>query len=155
MIGRMSMKLARFWLPAIALAVLAFPVFAGSHMKDEPVGKIEIKQWKVGFILGGGWGSAELKFQGKTYPLKINGLRVGAVAGVAKTDLVGDVYHLNEPGDIEGTYTAGEAAIAVAGGGKAWALKNAKGVVLKVSGKQMGIEIALDVGGMSVKLENS
>ena len=59
-----------------------------------------------------------------------------------------------EPEDIEGTYTAGEAAIAIAGGGKAWALKNAKGVVLKLSGKQMGIEIALDVGGMSVKLKD-
>ena len=147
-------KLAIFWLPAIALAVLAFPVFAGSHTKKaEPVATIEIKQWKVGFIAGGGWGGGELKYKGKAYPLKIKGLRVGAVAGVAKTDLIGDVYHLTKPEDIEGTYTAGEAAIAIAGGGKVWALKNSKGVVLKLSGKQLGIEVALDVAGMSVELE--
>ena len=159
MIGRVAKKLVTLWLPAMALVVLTFPVFADSHMKgeaaeDEPVAKIEIKQWKVGFIAGGGWGSGELKYQDKSYPLKINGLRVGALVGIAKTDLVGDVYHLTKPEDIEGIYTAGEAAIAIAGGGKVWALKNSKGVVLKLSGKQMGIEIALDVAGMSVKLKD-
>ncbi len=154
MIGRMSEKLATLWVPAIALVVLTFPAFAGSHMEEEPVAKIEIKQWKVGFIAGGGWGGGDLKYQGKSYSLKIKGLRVGAVAGVAKTDLLGDVYHLNKPEDIEGTYTAAEAAIAVAGGGKVWALKNAKGVVLKIEGKQMGIEVALDIAGMSVELKD-
>ncbi len=151
-------KLVTLWVPAIALVLFAFPALAGSHMEEEaaeeePVAKIEIRQWKVGFIAGGGWGNGALIYQDKIYPLKIKGLRVGALAGVAKTDLIGDVYHLTQPEDIEGTYTAGEAAIAVAGGGKAWALKNSKGVVLKVSGKQLGIEVALDLAGMSVKLE--
>lgn len=155
MIGRISKKLVTLWVPAIALVFVTFPAFADSHTKDQPVAKIEIKQWKVGFIAGGGWGGGDLKYQGKSYPLKINGLRVGAVAGIAKTDLVGDVYNLTNPEDIEGTYTAAEAAIAVAGGGKAWALKNSKGVVLKLSGKQLGIEVALDVAGMSVKLEGT
>ena len=154
MIGTMLKKLVTLWLPAIALVALTFPAFAGSHMKEEPVAKLEIKQWKVGFIAGGGWGGGKLKYQGESYPLKIKGLRVGAVAGVAKTDLLGDVYHLTKPEDIEGTYTAGEAAIAVAGGGKVWVLKNAKGVVLKIEGKQMGIEVALDVAGMSVELKD-
>ena len=156
--SRISSKLVTLWVPAIALVLFAFPALAGSHMQEEaaedkPVGKIEIRQWKVGFIAGGGWGGGALIYQDKTYPLKIKGLRVGAVAGIAKTDLVGDVFHLTKPEDIEGTYTAGEAAIAVAGGGKAWALKNSKGVVLKISGKQLGIEIALDVAGMSIELE--
>ncbi len=160
MVSRISKKLATVWLPAIALVVTTFPVFADSHMKGgaaepEPDAQIEIKQWKVGFILGGGGGEGTLIYQGKSYPLKIDGLRVGALAGIAKTDLTGSVFNLTKLEDIEGTYTAGEAAIAIAGGGKAWALKNSKGVVLKLSGKQLGIEVALDVAGMSVKLEDT
>ena len=111
MIGRMTKNLVTLWLPAMALVVLMFPVFADSHIKNEPVAKIEIKQWKVGFIIGGGGGSGALTYQGKSYPLKIEGLRIGAVVGVAKADLRGDVYHLTKPEDIEGTYTAAPAAV--------------------------------------------
>lgn len=142
------------WIGALVLAVLTFPVLADSHMKDEPVATIEIKQWKVGFIIGGGGGSGQLKYKGESYPLEIEGLRIGAVAGIAKADLIGDVYHLNEPADIEGGYTAAEAAIAVGIGGDAWALKNENGVVLKLSGTQKGLELALDLSGMTITLKD-
>ena len=75
------------------------------------------------------------------------------MAGVTKADLTGDVYHLTEPKDIEGSYTAAEASIAVGIGGHAWALKNKKGVVLKLSGTQKGIELALELSGMTIKLK--
>ena len=153
MLASASKTLVTFWLPAMALALLTFSAFAESHTKDEPVATIEIKQWKVGFIIGGGGGSGELKFEGKSYPLDITGLRIGAMAGIAKADLTGDVYHLTEPKDIEGGYTAAEAGIAVGLGGDAWALKNEKGVVLKLSGSQKGIEIALDLSGMTITLK--
>ncbi len=154
MLASASKRLVTFWLPAMALVLLTFSAFAESHAEeDEPVATIEIKQWKVGFIIGGGGGSGELKYQGKSYPLDISGLRIGAVAGIAKADLFGDVYHLTEPKDIEGGYTAAEAAIAVGLGGDAWALKNEKGVVLKLSGSQKGIEIALDLSGMTITLK--
>ena len=158
--SRLSTKLLPVCLFAIACVFAASPVFAAGHMEEqevateEPDAKIEIKQWKVGFIVGGGGGKGKLMHEGKEHRLKINGLRVGAVIGVAKTDLIGNVYNLSKPEDIEGIYHAAGAAIAVAGGGKVWALKNKKGVVLKLEGKQLGIELAIDYSGMSVKLRD-
>ncbi len=140
-------------LSVFALVTLAFPAFAGSHMKDEPTASIEIKNWRVGFILGYAGGSGTLNFKGESHDLRIKGLRVGAAAGIAKASLTGEVYNLTKLEDIEGTYSAGAAAVAVAAGGKVWTLENSKGVIIKVRGKQRGLELALDMSGMSVKLQ--
>lgn len=141
----------------IAVILLVGLVFAFSSpvlsADPEPSGTIDIKKWKAGFILGIGGGGGTLKYQGKSYPIKIGGLRVGAIVGVAHADLTGTVYNMKQLSDIEGTYLAGEAAIAVGGGGKVSVLENNKGVVLKLKGMQVGIEIAIDVGGMSIKLK--
>ena len=40
-----------------------------------------------------------------------------------------------------------------AGGAKVAELKNSKGAVLKVKGKQVGLELALDLSGTYVSLE--
>jgi hypothetical protein len=66
---------------------------------------------------------------------------------------VGDVHNLKNLKDIEGTYSAAQAAIAVGGGAKTWTLENQNKVTLKLKGKQVGIEVALDVGGMELKLK--
>jgi hypothetical protein len=77
----------------------------------------------------------------------------GATIGVSKADLVGEVYNLKNASDIAGAYTAGQASVAVAGGAKVAELKNSKGAVLKVKGAQMGLELALDLSGMEIRLE--
>ncbi|MDJ0863940.1 MAG: hypothetical protein QNJ82_17100 [Gammaproteobacteria bacterium] len=165
MVGRFVESLVMSWLFALALLVGTSPVFATAHMEEEqaaeeaveeqePDATIELKQWKVGLILGGGGGKGKLHYQGETHRLKIGGLHIGAVIGIARADVEGGVYNLEKLEDIEGTYTATEAAIAVTGGGKVWKLKNSKGVVLRLEGKQLGIELALDVGGVSVRLRD-
>ena len=78
---------------------------------------------------------------------------MGATIGASKAELIGEVYNIKNPSDIEGTYTAGQAGVAVAGGSKVAELKNSKGVVLKVKGKQIGLEFALDLSGMQVSLK--
>ena len=139
----------------IAIVLLVSLGWASSTLAQSgtPDAKIEIKQWKAGFIVGVEGGSGTLTYKGKTYPLSIKGLRVGATVGVATADLVGDVHNLKTLKDIEGTYTTQQAAIAVGGGEKVWALKNQNGVNLKLKGKQIGIEVALDIGGMKLKLK--
>ena len=154
MFPRMSKELVSILLPAIALVTPAMPVFADSHTMNEPTATIDIRNWRVGFILGYGGGKGRLHHEGKTYPLKISGLRVGALAGIAKTDLSGDVFNLTKPEDIEGVYSAGSAAVAVVAGGKVWTLENSKGVILQVKGKQKGVELALDMSGMSISLRD-
>jgi hypothetical protein len=118
-----------------------------------PSGTIQLTLYKAGFIVGGSGGKGTLKFKGKQYPLSIGGVSLGATIGASKADLTGEVYNLKSPGDIEGAYTAGQASIAVVGGGKVAELKNSKGVLLKVSGGQVGLEAALDLSGMEVTLK--
>jgi hypothetical protein len=138
---------------AATLIVAAGTMLFASLASAAPDGTIEFTLVKAGLIVGGSGGSGTLKFKGKQYPFDIGGVSLGATIGASKAELVGEVYNLKQPSDIEGTYSAGTASVAVAGGGKVAELKNSKGVVLKVSGKQVGLEAALDLSGMSVSLK--
>jgi len=83
--------------------------------------------------------------------LNVSGIGVGTI-GVAKADMVGQVYNLRSPADIAGTYTAVSGGIAVAGGGKTARLQNANGVVMELRGTQVGFEVSLSLSGMTVAL---
>ena len=138
---------------AATLIVAAGTMLFASLATAAPDGTIELTLYKAGFIVGGSGGEGTLKFKGKQYPVSIGGVSLGATIGVSKAELIGEVYNLKQPSDIEGTYSAGTASLAVAGGAKVAELKNSKGVVLKVKGKQVGLEAALDLSGMSVSLK--
>ena len=139
----------------IAVVLLVSLGWAGSTLAQSgtPDAKIEISQWKVGFIVGVSGGKGTLTYKSKSYPLSIKGLRVGATAGIATADLVGDVHNLKNVKDIEGTYSAAQVSIAVGGGAKSWTLENQKKVTLNLTGKQVGLEVAFDVGGMKIELK--
>jgi lipid-binding SYLF domain-containing protein len=135
------------------LIVAAGTMLFASLATAAPDGTIELTLYKAGFIVGGSGGEGTLKFKGKQYPVSIGGVSLGATIGVSKAELIGEVSNLKQPGDIEGVYSAVQAGVAVAGGGKVAELKNSKGVVLKVKGKEVGLELALDLSGMGVSLK--
>ncbi len=140
-------------LASALLLTTAAPV-SQAEEQAEPSGTIKLKQWKVGLIVGGGRGSGKQNFQGKTYPLKLKGLRIGATIEISRADIKGDVFHLNRVEDITGNYKAFQAgAAAIVGARKYWELKNEKGVVLRLKGREAGLELALDYGGMWIELE--
>lgn len=118
----------------------------------EQPASIEFEIYKAGFIVGVSGGKGTLQFQGRRHALSIAGVSVGATAGISKAELVGEVRNLHHLADIEGTYSAPQAGIALGGGEKITRLENSKGVVLNVRGKQMGIEVAVDLNGMQISL---
>jgi hypothetical protein len=138
---------------AATLIVAAGTLLFANLAAAAPSGTIEFTLYKAGFIVGGSGGKGTLKFKGKQYPVSIGGVSLGATIGASKAELIGEVYNLKNPSDIEGTYSAAQAGVAVAGGAKVFDLKNSKGVQLKVKGKQVGLEIALDLNGMEVSLK--
>jgi hypothetical protein len=138
---------------AATLIVAAGTLLFANLASAAPDGTIDLTLYKAGFIVGGSGGSGTLKFKGKQYPVDIGGVSLGATIGASKAELIGEVYNIKSPSDIEGTYSAAQAGVAVVGGGKVAELKNSKGVVLKVSGKQVGLELALDLSGMQVSLK--
>jgi len=142
--------LFRLLAPLVAALMIGFVTTAHAEKADAT---IEFTVYKAGFIVGGSGGSGILHYKGKEYPISIGGVSLGATIGASKTELVGDVFNLGKAGDIEGTYSGGQAGIALAGGAKVTELKNSKGVVMKVKGKQIGLEISLDLNGMQVSFK--
>jgi hypothetical protein len=136
----------------VVASLFAVALFANTTPASAQSGSIQIEIVKAGFIVGVTGGSGTLTYKGKNYPLNIGGVSIGATIGASKAQLVGRVYNLRQPSDITGTYSAAQAGLAIAGGNKVAKLTNAKGVVLEVRGKQIGLEFSLDLSGMQISL---
>jgi hypothetical protein len=136
---------------ALATAAISAPLAA----EEQSSAKIEFEVYKAGLVVGVSGGSGKLTFEGKDYPLSIGGISLGATIGASKAEFVGDVFNLSQPSDIEGVYSGAKAGLAVAGGAKTAVLKNSKGVELKVSGEQIGVELTLDLNGMDIRLKEA
>ena len=149
----MSLQSFGRWTSAVAAASVASLMLAFAPAALAADGKIEFDLYKAGFIVGGSGGKGKLTLGGKSYPIEIGGVSLGATIGFSKAGMVGEVHNIKQASDIEGVYTAGQAGIAVAGGAKVAELKNSKGVVLKVKGQQVGLEFSLDLSGMEIKLK--
>ena len=130
---------------ALASGALLVPAEAAT-------GSISIRILSAGFIFGASVGSGILRFEGTDFRLRIGGVSAGATIGASGTDLVGSAYHLRQPADIEGIYSAIGAGMSVAGGRSVAQLSNARGVILKLHGRQMGLMFSIDLSGMSIAL---
>jgi hypothetical protein len=121
---------------------------------EAATGTISLHIVAAGFIFGVSGGSGLLTFGGHQYPLSIGGISAGATIGASGTDLVGTASNMHSPGDIEGVYSAIGAGLSVAGGRSAAQLSNARGVVLRLRGRQIGFMFSLDLAGMSISLRS-
>lgn len=138
---------------ATAVAFAASMVVVPHAAAAGPDATISFEIYKAGFIVGGSGGSGTLTHQGKSYPLNIGGVSLGATIGITKAELVGEVFNLKNVNDIAGTYSAAQAGFAVAGGEKVAELKNSKGVLIKVRGKQIGLALEADLSGLQIALK--
>jgi hypothetical protein len=137
----------------IVVSLFAIAILIGttsiSHAKS---GRVRIEVGNAGFIFGVSGGSGTLTFNGRNYPLNIGGVNFGAIIGISRADLVGTASNLRRASDIAGTYSAVGGGMAIAGGAAAVTLRNAKGVVLRLQGRQAGFQFSLNVSGMQISL---
>ena len=115
-------------------------------------GSVRFHIVKAGIIIGATGGSGILNFKGRQYRLSIGGINVGTI-GASAVDLVGTASNLRTAADIVGTYTQGSAAIAVVGGARVATLQNPNGVVIRVRGPAVGLEVSLSLSGMSISMQ--
>ena len=101
---------------SVLISAAAFAGLGLSTSAEAATGSVRLKIVSGGFIVGVGGGSGVLIFRGVRYPLSVGGVSLGATIGVSGTELVGEAFHLHDPRDIEGTYSAASAGLAVAGG---------------------------------------
>ncbi len=115
-------------------------------------GAVRFKFFKAGWFVGAQTGAGILEFHEKIYPFHISGISAGLTFGGSATDLVGTARNMQKPSDIEGIYTALGAGVAVIRGMRAIQMRNAKGVILTLEGKQLGLQFDFDLSGMSVSI---
>ena len=140
------------------IAISSALVFLGSmlastHVARADSGTISMKLLKAAFVIGGSGGKGTLVFQGESYPLRIGGLSAGWQITLSAVNLQGSVKNISKPEDIEGIFSAAEAGVAVAAGAKTALMVNSKGVRLALVGVQMGVDVSLNLEGMSIKLD--
>jgi hypothetical protein len=123
------------------------------EVAEAATGSVALKIVSGGFIVGAGGGSGVLTFQGAQYPFDVGGVSFGATIGVSEAELVGRAYHLNVPQDIQGDYSAATAGVAVAGGAGWVQLGNARGVILRLKGRQVGFKLSLAISGLTITLK--
>jgi hypothetical protein len=142
----MMMKLARLLL-FLSMALFAAPT-------SQSVALTRTATIQIRLVPGGGTGNpgatGELQYHGRRFALAISGL--GAAAGGPQVELVGNVYKLRDPKDIEGSYSGVGAGRGVAGRGRVARLANAHGVILEVRGRQIGLKHPIDLNGMGISL---
>ncbi len=137
-------------LVSCSLAVLPFAGAAAAE-GTKPDATIDIAGNTGGVGVGFTEAKGTLHYEGKSYPVQMQGVSVGQV-GVSSITATGEVFNLNQLQDFNGNYTAGSAGIAVAGGGTETTMKNQKGVVIKMRGTNEGVDFRLSVDGVSMKV---
>ncbi len=143
---------SRFRTGLIALVAIAgTSLMASSALADS--GAVSISIVKGGFMIGASVGSGTLTYHGKHYALDIGGISGGLVIGAAKANLYGTVSHISRPSDIAGVYAAVGAGAAGTTGPRVIMLKNEKGAVLELRGRQTGLMINADLSGMAIGLK--
>lgn len=143
--------MSRKILLAIVLVALAVLPLAAKQKPLSPVGEIRFEASSLGVGATFTWGRGWLTFQGKTYPIKIEGLGIVGV-GFTKVNAIGKVYNLKTPMDITGTFAEAGAGIAVVGGVKGLLAKNERGVVIDLTAEQKGVSFNLGGGGFTIHL---
>jgi len=101
--------------------------------------------------VGVSWGSGNLTYKGKKYPVDVEGLSVGDV-GVTKIEAAGRVYHLDKLDDFDGNYAAVGVGATVGGGGDAVVMRNQNGVEVNIVSTTQGARLTLGGAGVSMKI---
>ena len=118
---------------------------------ETPTGTIELSGGSVAAGVGYTWGNGTLIFEGKKYPIKVQGISVVHV-GLSDYTASGTVYNLKKISDINGVYTAVSAGAALAGGASATAMENSHGVVIQMVATHAGVNLSLGPKGVAIKL---
>jgi hypothetical protein len=139
----------RVMIAAVLIAVGGLAAAPAAHAES---GRIQFEVVKGGWFIGGQGGSGTLFFRGRAYPIVIGGISAGLVFGASVTRFRGTVHNIYRPTDVAGVYGAVGAGGAVGVGAQVIRLRNEKGAVLNLNGRQIGLQVNFDLSGLSIAL---
>jgi len=138
------------WL-AIAVALLSCRTFSNPG-GAEPDALLELKAKSLSAGVGYSWGGGTLVYQGKTYPVAVDGLMVGAV-GISTVDARGGVFNLERLEDFDGNYTAVSGGAAIGEGGAGVVMRNANQVEVRLVAETKGLTLNIGQSGVKLTIE--
>jgi hypothetical protein len=145
-----SMRPASGFRAALFALTVAFAGLPSAVHADSATISFEVL--KGGWFIGASGGSGTLFFHGRAYPITIGGLSAGFVFGASATRFYGSVSNIYSPYDVAGVYGAAGAGAAIGIGGQAIVLTNEKGAVLRLTGRQIGLQVNLDLSGLAISV---
>lgn len=150
--GGAEVMMHRMALSLIVAATLCAPAwFAPAVAAEKADATLEFNGGSAAAGVGVSWGAGVIKFQGRSYAFKVNGLAVGDV-GLSKASASGEAFNLKKLEDFNGNFTAVGTGLTVAGGGAVAAMKNQNGVVIHVKSTTRGAKVTIGGGGVDIQL---
>jgi hypothetical protein len=137
---------------AVLALATAFLVAAPVLANAQTTGTVSFRINNQGFVMGTAGGSGVLVFNGKQYPLRVDGLWAMTI-GTSRSVLTGTASNLRAAPDIEGSYQAVGVGVAWRHGGRAVRLRSDKGVILKLRGTEVGYDASAGYGSVTISLQ--
>jgi hypothetical protein len=142
----------RFIITLVALGGLLMLATGPALAQDKPAdATLTLTEGSVAAGIGFSWGKGTLTYQGKSHPVKIDGLAVGEV-GVTRATATGKVFNMKKLADFAGNYTAASAGGTVGGGAGATVMRNQNGVVIELTSTTQGASLKLAAQGIKLSL---
>jgi hypothetical protein len=152
-------------MPKILVSLLAATLMSSSAVaadtgpppvaaNDIPSAYVWLTGGTVAVGIGYSWGHGTLYYSKdqKQYKFKLSGVSIADVGGAGIT-AEGEVYHLTNPTDLNGVFSAVTAGVTVVEGGSLAYLKNDKGVVIKLHSQTGGLRFNLAATGIHITLQ--
>jgi hypothetical protein len=104
------------------------------------------------FVGGAGVGKGVLTYQGKKHPFRLAGTVIGP-GSVAKRDVAGEIYKLNNLSEFPGIWVEGTGPVGFEASGKSelW-LENKAGVIMHLVGQAEGVTLSLGKDEVLIEL---
>ena len=137
---------------AAALCLVAAAALAQQPANPQPASPdatITFRGRTASIGVGFSWGAATLQFQGKTYPVRVDGFVLGGL-GTASLEATGDVYGLTSAEDLNGDFTAVSSGLALGHGRGSVVMRNDKGVRIVLGGDISGLQVGFGPRGITL-----
>jgi hypothetical protein len=137
-----------------ALGVMTEFTQAATH-QSTPDAILRLKGGSFAAGIGFSWGSGTLTYNGKDYPVSVNGLSVGKV-GVTSSSAYGEIFNLKHLQDFNGHYNfgaAGTRGVTLGGGKSGTLMTNQAGVIVRISSTQKGVNVNATGGGVDMQIK--
>jgi hypothetical protein len=150
------MSASRGFLGCVLSALVAVSRPAWAQMEEPPLpavvdATITLTARSAGVGVGFVWGAGTLEYHGQRYPVRVDGVGIGA-AGVSSVTARGAVYHLQKVDDLNGRFTALGGGFAFGRGGNRLRMRNAKGVVIQFIAEGSGIQLGMGPRGITMQV---